>query len=328
MLYNWANYRRPITPDQPIRTGRAPGTPGCRLSRRPGGPRRHGPRFHGFTLVELLVVIAIIGGLISILLPALGRARLCVRQVRELSNARQVLTGFNVYANEYKDAVLPGYPPASWVSSGLVLDRAGRPLSGEVAQRYPWRLAPYLGMDLRGLYEDPRLLQSIFDQEPAYLANGRDANYVVSLFPTFGMNAAFVGGSDRHEQFTPISTRVFGRVYLERVSECMRPSQLMAFASARSETIELAAGVNSPEGFFRVEPPIYTAAGGRQWQDTYDPTSPNPEQNSGHVSLRYARKAVLAHIDGHGSSASWNELNDMRLWADQADAPAWGVTPR
>jgi len=57
-------------------------------------------RRQGFTLIELLVVIAIIALLISILLPALGRARKAGQMAVSLSNMRQI----NVAGVTYRDS--------------------------------------------------------------------------------------------------------------------------------------------------------------------------------------------------------------------------------
>jgi prepilin-type processing-associated H-X9-DG protein/prepilin-type N-terminal cleavage/methylation domain-containing protein len=64
-----------------------------------------------FTLVELLVVIGIIAVLVSLLLPAINRAREQARAANCLSNLKQIGAAVLMYANENKGEIVPLYYP-------------------------------------------------------------------------------------------------------------------------------------------------------------------------------------------------------------------------
>jgi prepilin-type N-terminal cleavage/methylation domain-containing protein/prepilin-type processing-associated H-X9-DG protein len=74
-------------------------------------------RQRGFTLVELLVVIGIIAVLISILLPALGRARENANAIKCAANLRSIGQGIAAYEAENKQML-----PASYGYFGTTVD--------------------------------------------------------------------------------------------------------------------------------------------------------------------------------------------------------------
>jgi prepilin-type N-terminal cleavage/methylation domain-containing protein/prepilin-type processing-associated H-X9-DG protein len=69
------------------------------------------PRNGGFTLIELLVVIAIIAILAALLLPALSRAKARAYGIQCMSNNRQLMLCWRMYAEENNDILPPNdYP--------------------------------------------------------------------------------------------------------------------------------------------------------------------------------------------------------------------------
>ena len=64
---------------------------------------KHNSRKHGFTLIELLVVVSIIALLVSILLPALGRAKQIAKRTLCASNLHASGLCLHIYANDNDD---------------------------------------------------------------------------------------------------------------------------------------------------------------------------------------------------------------------------------
>ena len=97
----------------------------------------------GFTLIELLIVIGIIAVLISILLPALGRAREAANRVKCMSNLRQLAAAFITYASNNRGS-FPGAADGYWGLTRTPRDtdwiywQPGRDLDQSA-------IAPYLG---------------------------------------------------------------------------------------------------------------------------------------------------------------------------------------
>lgn len=187
-------------------------------------------RSHGFksafTLVELLVVIGIIALLISILLPALSRAREQANQAKCLSNVRQLTMAAMTMAAERKgyiqpatDIIRPEYDPSrtkyAWRSDGKAYDWAAS-LARYLGRREPVENLLQLSQSEAKVFQcpsDPALDLS----PPGYWlfseTSNTDLNSLGGFLPiSYGINAdiASISNKDGNGQFSLDGNQTLG----------------------------------------------------------------------------------------------------------------------
>ncbi len=276
-----------------------------------------------FTLVELLVVLGIIAGVVAISLPVIAHARSASARMREVSAARLLVSAWQQYAYDADGAVLPGY------KSGLpAFDSTHTPIAsqtiGVAASRWVWRLAPYIGHDMRGLFvgEHEQLLRELEATDTSnYL-------YQTSVFPSFGLNSVWLGGDENFGGFNSAFLATFGKFYATRLSEIPQPANMIVFGSARGQEASPIGGggvEGVAEGYFRIRSPNFDT---RTWAAQYAADDP---ASWGNLSARHGAPhgggIVLGFADGHAETRAPEAVDDMRLWAPNADARNWTLTP-
>lgn len=262
----------------------------------------------GFTLIELLVVIAIMALLIGILLPSLGAANRTAKAVEELAAARSLMQAMHTYAHDHAERLMPSYLTAQQAKD--VVDEFGQLSGTPVSQRWAYRLGPYFDYQWAGTTHVGVQGKLLRDFEETIAAGGTASwTYLISVFPSLGMNRVFVGG-DETDPAPPGLRRV-----VERIDEAFDPGGLITFASARFRVTGL-----DNDGYLNVSPPPLGAVYDE------DPSTSSPTTAFGHVHLRHDKKAVVGWLDGRATLASEEEMLDRRNWADQArraDDPDW-----
>ena len=281
------------------------------IQRRIDGRRRPDRRLErGFTLIELLVVMAIVAILASLLLPALGNAKRQAKTINEVNSGRQLILAWQLYADDHSEKVLPGFRHGY-----AAKDFDGNEIPTPINARYPWRLAPYLGNNFDVIYaNENRVLLEQFRKLPDPFLK----IYAPSVFPSLGINSVFVGGDDLELPPDDRAVSIFGEFCVLQTTQISRPSELMAFVSARGPFEN-----RIVNGSHVVKPPYLDT---RRWASRWDPAD-GPDA-WGFVHPRYTGRAVAAVTDGHVEIPGLRELQDMRRWANPADRADWVLKRR
>ncbi|MGC3989272.1 MAG: hypothetical protein QM796_06270 [Chthoniobacteraceae bacterium] len=249
-------------------------------------------------------MIALIAVLAGLTMPVISSVRLEGSMAKELSAGRQLMMAMLLYSGDHKGQVLAGY------KNDPAFDDQGKPISFPENARYPWRLAPYLNYRAKGILV-------VNDQEQLMAA--QNYVYLVSVWPSLGINATFVGGDYGDSSDLPpipAATQKYGNFCVLQVSDAVAPSKLIVFASARYRV-----GTQASAGYYELKSPYLTS---RRWSAGFPAT--DPSASFGYLDLRYHGRAVAAMLDGHSELLDATQLQDMRRWSNQAalaNNPTW-----
>jgi prepilin-type N-terminal cleavage/methylation domain-containing protein len=267
-----------------------------------------------FTLLELLVSMAIIAIIAALVTAAVGRARRSGATVREISAGRQMVGAYITASTDRGGEFMVGYS-----SKEQAVDDQEQPVINPACGRYPWRLAPYLTYKLKGV-------MLVNEQEHiATLPDHADYVYRASAYPSFGINATYVGGNERSGLIpSPATLRYYGNFVATRLNQVTQPGKLIVFASARYTGDSDNPG-HKEHGFHLLTPPRTNKI---EWQGSFD--EDGPAEKFGFLDLRHGGRAVCVMLGGNVELLDEKQLQDMRYWSLQAadaDDPDYQVRP-
>lgn len=259
----------------------------------------------GFTLIELLVVVAVIGVLIAIILPALSGAQKSARQIKALSNMRQLGAGWHLYCAANAEVMPPGRFPnlAGGTSNPANFYDVGN------GKKFRARYLPILGKYV-GLFAftqpDPNNDRQDLDGDvfkcPAAAERTDDGN------AAFGYNHQFLGNprlrSGAYRNFPLRQTR------LQTLERTVMYADSLGTAAGFAERDRLGYNNNGTglaeigNHAWSLDPPRLTATSDRGTGNAGSPRTA--------VDFRHAGRANVVFCDGHGGAYTPEALGYRR----------------
>lgn len=204
----------------------------------------------GFTLIELLIVVAIMALLLGVLLPSLSSARDAARRAVCMSNQRQLLMAWSMYADDHRGKALPHAAPRTtrrvyWYGSE-------DPATGRVVHE-EGTLSPYLDATLsaRSVFECPA------QPEGSYREQGSSGGFTT----TYGYNAYALAPPS--SGYMDLAARRWPAVH-----DIHRPADLFVFG----DTL-LALHADMPRNSALLDPPMLYARRRGTWRENLSPTT-------------------------------------------------------